>query len=333
MVKDMDGFYFEAGFPGLLTSKHAPLHEDEFLHIVAKNRDALMQNLLQCGALLFRGFPVQSAHDFSRFIQTLKWGEFVNYIGGDSPRDKVEHGVYTSTEAPPSVHIPLHQELSFIKNFPRHIYFFCEIPPDAHGETIIADARRVYHAFSKDFRERFQQKGLTYISRYYCRSKVMALLNRWQRSHKSWIEVFETEDKNEVEKKCVTNDFAWQWLKRNWIEIKQTRPALHIHPVTHESVWFNQAHLYDFNPRLLGFKRYIGAQIFYRKKTRLHDILFGDQSFVPREDIYHILDVLNENTVAFPWMRGDVLVLDNILAMHGRAIFRGKRRILTALTA
>jgi alpha-ketoglutarate-dependent taurine dioxygenase len=45
------------------------------------------------------------------------------------------------------------------------------------------------------------------------------------------------------------------------------------------------------------------------------------------------MDSLDANTVKFPWQRGDMLVLDNVLSMHGRATFDGPRRILTALTS
>ena len=71
---------------------------------------------------------------------------------------------------------------------------------------------------------------------------------------------------------------------------------------------------------------------YFRKSTRLHEIQFADGSVIPRKDIYNILDILQANTVTFPWQKGDILILDNILAMHGRAPFTGKRRILTALT-
>jgi alpha-ketoglutarate-dependent taurine dioxygenase len=45
------------------------------------------------------------------------------------------------------------------------------------------------------------------------------------------------------------------------------------------------------------------------------------------------MDVLDRNTVSFPWERGDFLVLDNVLSMHGRATFDGPRRILAAMTS
>ncbi|MNP45413.1 Taurine catabolism dioxygenase TauD, TfdA family [compost metagenome] len=35
--------------------------------------------------------------------------------------------------------------------------------------------------------------------------------------------------------------------------------------------------------------------------------------------------------VEFPWQRGDVVLLDNILALHARNAFTGPRRILTAM--
>lgn len=320
-------------FPGLVTLPYQ-VSLGDFLELVQHNKLWIKTALLKYGALLFRGFPIHCAEDFAAVIKALELGKFVNYIGGDSPRDKVTQNVYTSTEAPPSFHIPLHQELSFIKYHPKHIYFYCDIEPQERGETIIGDARKVYSSLSPNVMDKFSSQYLTYISRYYFESKLMTLLNKWQRSHKSWKEVFETNDKREVERKCIENDFEWQWLSRDWLQIKQTRPAVIKHPDTEEWVWFNQVHLYDFNPRLLGLLNYLGSKLVYFKKSlRFHEVQFANNKQIPRKDLYHIMDVLEQNTVAFPWKKGDVLVLDNILSMHGRAPFNGKRRILTAMTS
>lgn len=330
----MDIFNIEGSFPAVITPKNKTHHFQDFIHHLQTHKKHLETLLLKHGALLFRDFPVSDAKDFEHCIEALGLGNFVNYIGGDSPRDKVAEKVYTSTEAPPSFHIPLHQELSFVKNFPNHIYFFCETPPAERGETIIGDARQISKALDAAVVERFANKKLTYISHYYFKSKIMNWVNRLQRSHKSWSEVFETHNKADVEKVCSANEFAWRWQRNDWLQVKQTRPALLTHPLTNETVWFNQAHLYDFNPKHLGWKRYLGAKLFYfRPSTRLHEIRFADDSKIPRKDLYHIMNVLNENTVAYRWKKGDVMVLDNILAMHGRAPFQGKRRILTALTS
>jgi hypothetical protein len=41
--------------------------------------------------------------------------------------------------------------------------------------------------------------------------------------------------------------------------------------------------------------------------------------------------VMREACVAFPWRRGDVLLLDNRTVMHARQSFEGPRRILASL--
>lgn len=305
----------------------------DLVNSLKQDNDSYRELLLKYGGLLFRGFPVTNEDDFATLIDGFGLGKFVDYIGGDSPRDKIKGGVYTSTEAPPSVKIPLHNELSFVKHYPKHIYFYCHIAPQQNGETIIADARKVLKSIDPAVRKRFQDKKIRYVSCYYSKSKVMDTLNKWQRSHKPWKDVFETMDKGEVERKCHKSEFEYKWFKNDWLQIAQTRPATLVHPTTKEEVWFNQAHLYDFNPRLLGLWRYVGAKLFYiRKHTRLHEVFYGDGSKIARKDLYHVMDALDRNTIYFPWKKGDVLVLDNVLAMHGRATFTGKRRILTAMT-
>lgn len=326
-------FITEEKLPLVVEPANKKISLHEFLNILKQDRAYFKENLLKYGGILFRNFPIANGEDFSSVIKSLGLGNFVDYIGGDSPRNKVNDGIYTSTEAPPSIKIPLHNELSFVKHYPRHIYFYCQIAPEKDGETIISDARKVFNSIDQQVKNRFVEKGLKYVSCYYHKSKVMSLVNKLQRSHKSWIEVFETDSKQEVERKCRDSEFAFQWNQNDWLRISQNRPPVMKHPETHEDVWFNQVHLYDFNPKLLGWWRFIGAKIFYaRKHTRLHEVFFNDDTKIPRDDIYHIMDVLDKQTVYFPWQKGDVLVLDNVLAMHGRATFKGKRRVLTAMT-
>lgn len=304
------------------------------LRLIAHHRETLKKHLLKNGGLLFRNFAIANENDFSAIIKTLGLGSFIDYIGGDSPRTKIADGIYTSTEAPPSIKIPLHNELSFIDNFPKHIYFYCHIAPQKDGETIIGDARKIYQSMGEKIKNRFKDKGLKYTSKYYHKSKLMEFVNWMQPSHKTWIDVFETSNKQEVEKKCQMSNFGYKWNVNDWIEISQQRPATIRHPQTNEEVWFNQVHLFDFNPKLLGMWRYVAAKLFYcRSHMKLHEVSFGDLSEIPRKDIYQIMNTLDANTIKFPWQKGDVLVLDNILTMHGRETFTGKRRVMTAMTS
>jgi alpha-ketoglutarate-dependent taurine dioxygenase len=320
-----------SGLPLVIEPSDLKMPLSDFLHLLQKNSTYYAQTLLQHGGLLFRNFPVADANDFVAVIKSLQLGKFCSYVGGDSPRNKVVDGVYTSTEAPPSIKLPLHNELSYVQKYPHHIYFYCETPPAANGETIIGDARKIYASIDPDVRERFMAKKLLYVSCYPYKSKWLNWINK---SHKSWINVFETEDKQEVEKKCLENAIAFEWNQNDWIKISQVCPSTLIHPQTQERVWFNQAHHFDFNPKFLGWWRHIGAKLLYiRKHTRLHEVYFDDKSKISRKDLYHVMDAMDQNTIYFPWQKGDVLVLDNILTMHGRSTFTGKRRVLTAMTS
>lgn len=323
----------EAQLPLVLQPVEANISFSETLKLLSLHKKEIEKKLLKHGGILFRHFPIKNADDFAACIGSLDEGKFLDYIGGDSPRNKIREGVYTSTEAPPSIKIPLHNELSFVKHYPKRIYFNCQIAPVEKGETTIADARKIYNAMDSDVRKRFIEKGVRYSSCYFYKSKLMDLVNSFQRSHKSWTDVFETHDKAEVEKKCIANEFGFKWNQHDWLQISQERPAVISHPETQEKIWFNQAHLYDFNPKLLGNWRYLGAKFLYaRKYMRLHEVSFANGEPIARQDLYHILDTLEFNTVYFPWKQNDMLMLDNVLAMHGRAPFSGPRRVLTAMT-
>ncbi len=320
-------FITNAELPLVIEPIDKTIRLTEFFDLLQSENALFKQHLLTYGGILFRNFPVQNAQDFAGVIKHLQTGPYTQYLGGDSPRKKVLEGIYTSTETPPSMTLPLHNELSYFKHYPTHIYFYCEIAPKAKGETIIGDARKIYRDIDAHVKERFVEKGLRYASRYPFKSKLFE-------NHKSWTHVFETEDKTEVEKKCFENGISFAWNKHDWLQISQVRPSVLTHPETDEKVWFNQAHHFDFNPRFLGWWRYLATKLYYfRKYTLLHDVHFADGSKIARDDLYHIFDVMDRNTVAFPWQKGDLLVLDNILTMHGRAPFKGKRRVLTAMTS
>lgn len=325
----MKTYFFKSGQLPLVIEPSGNVSLENFLRLLDEQKDFFKEALLSHGGVLFRNFPIDTETLIS-CIQHLRTGDFVDYVGGDSPRIKVKPGVYTSTEAPPYIKIGLHSELSFASHYPDNIYFFCETPPQKHGETIIADARKIYKALPEDLKRRFEEKGLKYISRYPGSKSFIRWVNPF---HKSWQEVFETDRREEMEAQCKRLDITIEWHRKEWVELTQTRPATHFHPITQEKVWFNQAHLFDFNPKWLGWSRYVGLQLLYLfPHTKLHQVFFGDGTPIPQKDLYTIIDTLNAHTVHFPWKKGDLLLLDNVLAMHGRATFTGKRRILTAMT-
>lgn len=59
---------------------------------------------------------------------------------------------------------------------------------------------------------------------------------------------------------------------------------------------------------------------------------YGDDGAPIEQSILEeIHSAFEANTVKFPWQKDDFILLDNMLAYHGRNSFEGERRILTVL--
>lgn len=292
---------------------------EKLFALCREKKDFLIENLHRCGALLFRGFGVSSEADLERFSAEFSGSNLLNYTGGASPRSRLEGKVYTSTEYPPDLTLALHNELSYAEEYPRLLFFCCVIAPETGGETSIADSRRILNRIEPEIARIFKQKGVMYIRN----------LDANKGSGYSWQDAFETEDKQEVENHCRSVGADFEWKTNGDLRLSQTRPATAVHPETAEEVWFNQAH--GFHPSSLDAKTYQAfISVMPEEDFRLN-AKFGDGSPIPIEMLEQIRAVLTSETVLFPWQAGDVLVLDNLLAAHGRMPFSGARKIILAM--
>ncbi len=79
--------------------------------------------------VVFRGLPVNSPIDFSKFITSIPGWKF-DYLqmGGGGPRVQIDGPVFTSTESPPEFVIPLHHELAYLNSWPKTLAFYSELP-------------------------------------------------------------------------------------------------------------------------------------------------------------------------------------------------------------
>jgi alpha-ketoglutarate-dependent taurine dioxygenase len=58
---------------------------------------------------------------------------------------------------------------------------------------------------------------------------------------------------------------------------------------------------------------------------------YGDGTEIDDAALNHIRAVYESETITFPWQRGDVLILDNMLTAHGRKPDRGSRQIVVGM--
>lgn len=60
-------------------------------------------------------------------------------------------------------------------------------------------------------------------------------------------------------------------------------------------------------------------------------VTFGNGKPLPADIVHDCLNILEEESVAIPWQKGDVLLIDNWAVLHARRSFNPPRRILASL--
>lgn len=280
------------------------------------SRGFIERNLLERGAILFRGFGAQSPQNFEEFINIVS-GEALEYRERSSPRSAVAGNIYTSTEHPPDQHIFLHNENSYAGAWPLKIFFCCVTAAPQGGETPICDVRRVHDRISPEIRERFQQKGVMYVRNF---SDHIGL---------SWKTVFQTEDRARVEEYCRNAGYAFEWRDSNRLRTRRVAPAVARHPQTGEPVWFNHAAFFHVTTLEPPVRDALRAQ--FADEDLPNQTYYGDGSPIEDSVVEAVRQAYAAETVKFPWQPGDVLALDNMLAAHGRTPYSGPRKILVGM--
>jgi alpha-ketoglutarate-dependent taurine dioxygenase len=283
---------------------------------VREHRHVIDEGLADVGALLLRGFTV-SRSDFEDLCETVS-GKFVDYEYRSNNRTKLTEKLFNSTEYPASERIPFHNEMSYFSRWPRHVWFLCEVPAAAGGDTPLADSTQMYQQLPPDLREPFERLGVRYTRTIGPEVDL------------SWRDVFQTEDRRDVDAYCARFGIDCEWLDDEQVRTSQHRPGVIRHPATGELVWFNQAHL--FHPSALGPELHAWLVKRYGEERLPRNAQYGDGSPIPVE----VLDIIRATyqSLSCPtlWEQDDVLVFDNIRYAHARDSFTPPRRIVVGLT-
>ena len=287
----------------------------------AEHRHDLDAWLQRDGAVLLRGFGTGSPEEFRAVVAAIR-PRLLDYVGGDSPRSNIADQVYTSTEFPPHLEIGLHNELSYTRSWPECVFFCCLVAAENGGETHIADSRKVLSSLEPAVRDRFSEKGVIY--------KQHLRDDDEPGPGKSWQETFETSDRTQVERICADQDMEYQWTGRG-LRTSLSNPGVITHPTTGETCWFNQADLWHASfDSVKAQERRSATEIPCEEPLGSH-ACYGDGSEIPISDLKSVRSAYRNSEILFPWQAGDMLALDNLLAMHGRKPFDGARRVLVAM--
>lgn len=295
-----------------------PMSADvNILEWVGKNRTALEKDLAKHGGILFRGFNIDEVDRFYDFIHQYS-GNLLEYKDSATPRSNVNKQIYTSTDYSAEHWIELHNESAYSDQWPMKIFFNCQIPAQEGGETPILDSRKVYEKMDKRVRKKFEEKQVMYV-----RNFGLGVGQKWQ-------DVFQTEDKDQVEEICEKSEMQCEWESDEHLRIKQIRPAVSQHPLTKEYVWFNQITAFNITTLNEDVRQELLRE--YGEMNVPKNTFYGDGTAIEAEVLEEIRRVYNEEMIVFPWEKGDLIVLDNMLVAHGRTSYKGKRKVLVGMT-
>lgn len=277
---------------------------------------ALVQELLAVhGAVRIRGMGLLDG-DLGQVVSTVAGSPLLDYVNRSTPRQRVHGNVFTSTEYNPDLSIPMHNEQSYTTTWPAVLGFLSEVPATSGGETPLVRSRDMVEALPDDVVARFDEHGVSY--------------ERWYQPNidLSWQEVFQTADKDVVTEACSSAGIESRWYNDGTLWTRQVSQATIEHPTTGERVWFNQANLFHVAALPASLRQAVREASGGRPPR---DARFGDGQPIPDDVIDLINDTYTRLAWAAPWSAGDVVLVDNLFAAHGRHSYEGPRRTLVAM--
>jgi len=281
----------------------------------AANRPWIDELLAEHGALLLRNFQLPSPADFSRTARAV-WGDlFADY--GDLPRNAAGENIYESTPYPADQMILFHNESSHLASWPMRISFHCVTPATKGGCTPLLDTRALMKHIDSGVLANFRERGLLYVR------------NFSEGIEPTWQQFFHSGDRAKVEQMCRDAGSTCEWRASGSLRISRRAQAVMRHPATGDDVFFNQ--IQHHHIACVDEETRDGLRALFDDDDLPRHVYFGDGSPIADDVMTYLGELYESVAVRFPWQRGDMLVLDNMLTAHARDTFEGPRQIVVAM--
>jgi hypothetical protein len=137
---------------------------------------------------------------------------------------------------------------------------------------------------------------------------------------RSWQSTFSEDSREAAEARLAKLGYSWEWQANG--DLRATTPVL---PAVRNLG----------GGRTSFFNQLIAA--FYGWKDTRNDpakaITFGDDTPLDPAEVAAASALADELTFDIPWQAGDLALVDNYVAMHGRRTFKGIREVLASFVA
>ncbi|MDJ1171750.1 TauD/TfdA family dioxygenase [Roseofilum sp. BLCC_M154] len=315
--------------------------------LVRENSDWFNQQRDTYGAILFRGFEVESGVQFQSILELLKVELEKYYHFGSAQRLRITDKVFTSSEAPPNLIVMPHNELNMVPIRPSVLAFFCQTKPDLYGETPILNTEKVFN----DLFPSFQYK-IANLAQKYVRFVPKSLLGM----------VFEKQSREEITKLLQNGGFYFDWKDDGSLYFECSYIPVFSHPRTGRLCfgisicdclvsreWYRSIlPRYRLMKRIYyNFMPYKLYQMLEQIRTEKATVVDDSTSQYSKLNTFFVGEEGNclklteaeakelgkaewRNAAVFPWEKGDLLVIDNLQVAHSRLNTRLPRKILTA---
>ena len=282
------------------------------------HRDELKVQVSEHDALLFRGFPLRSPEDFDAFVAAFDLPNFpYSKSLSNAVRVNWTERVFSANEAPANVTIYLHHEMAQTPMFPSQLFFFCQIAAEEGGQTPICRSDVLYERLGEkcpEFARNCEQKGLQYTNVMPSQNDAQSGMGR------SWQSTLDAATPAEAEARLTELGYSWMWLDDGCLQA--TTPVL---PAVRELPSGRKAFFNQLIAVLQGWKDV--------RNDPSKAIRFGDGGALDQAAAKAAVELAEQLTFDVPWQAGDVVFMDNCVAMHGRRTFSGTRKVLASLAS
>lgn len=318
MLNDLK--YSEKEFPTIIVNDGTITSLTQAITWVKSNLSALEKELSCTGAILFRGFPINDAQSYDAFFSAFNYALFT-YKESLSNAVRINHteSVFTANEAPKEVEIYLHNEMAQTPIYPARISLFCEKSALIGGETAICRSDLLYSALlavEPITMNKLEKTGIKYTTSMPAEHSLVSGQGR------SWRGTLNVDTVEQAEAKLQQLGYSWQWAENG--DLKAQTSAL---PAIRE---LNGGRKVFFNQMIAAYMGWKGV-----KESPEKALCFGDDSHFSKSFLDTMVSIAESITFNISWQDGDVALVDNNLAMHGRRPYSGdrKRKVLVVLGA